>query len=259
MNHWDTSASVVVGVDGSVAALNAAKWAVAEAKSRGAPLRLVHVITPKRTPPRSRNDIRWAMKRGQDALQYAAAAIAEADNTVRVETEVRCGSPAEVLLDESYCAAMICIGTGGRRRAVLERQRLGPLAAALAEKAHCSVAIIRTEDDGVRIDTGVIAVVLDDQPDNDEVVHQAMKEGRLRKATVRQIDRRLNSWVRRYADVHVETVAYGTGRGCSEGGGATADLAVVGRADAEKIAQLVTPNCHPIPGYPDCSVLLVRN
>src|ERR1700758_3117621 len=107
MNHWDTSASVVVGVDGSVAALNAAKWAVAEAKSRGAPLRLVHVIAPKRTTPRSRNDIRWAMQRGQDAVRYARAAVAEADNTVRVETEVRCGSPAEVLLDESYGAAMI--------------------------------------------------------------------------------------------------------------------------------------------------------
>ena len=25
------------------------------------------------------------------------------------------------------------------------------------------------------------------------------------------------------------------------------------------IADLVTPNCHPILGYPDCSVLLVRH
>jgi hypothetical protein len=37
------------------------------------------------------------------------------------------------------------------------------------------------------------------------------------------------------------------------------DLAVVGSADAAEIAGLATPNCHPIVGYPDCSVLVVRH
>jgi nucleotide-binding universal stress UspA family protein len=253
MTHSDASVPVVVGIDGSIAAINAAKWAVAEAKSQGAPLRLVHVIPHTRTPSASRS----AVKRGQDVLQYAAAAVADAGNTGPVETEIRCGTPAEELIDESRGAVMVCVGTGGYRPA-LEPHRLGPTAVALAEKALCSVAIIRTEDNGTTPNGGVIAVVLDDQPDNDEVVHQAMREGRLRKATVRQIDRRLNSWVRRYPDVRVETVACGTGPRYSERTTAAVDLAVVGRAGADQLGQLATPNCHPILGYPDCSVLLVR-
>jgi hypothetical protein len=98
---------------------------------------------------------------------------------------------------------------------------------------------------------------VDDALDNDAVVRQAMLEGRLRNATVRQIDRRVNSWVRRFPDVRVETVAAGRGR---SGGlsSSSVQLAVVGHADAESIGQLVTPNCHPIVGYPDCSVLVAR-
>ncbi len=39
--------SVVVGIDGSQAAVNVAKWAVDEAIDRQLPLRLVHVIPRK--------------------------------------------------------------------------------------------------------------------------------------------------------------------------------------------------------------------
>ena len=45
--------SVVVGIDGSQAALDAATWAVAEAVSLGVPLRLVHVSAAKHAPPAS--------------------------------------------------------------------------------------------------------------------------------------------------------------------------------------------------------------
>ena len=89
----------------------------------------------------------------------------------------------------------------------------------------------------------------------------AMHEGRLRNAIVRQVDRRLNSWIRRYPDVHVETVAAGTGcrYGNSSHQHAGVQLAVVGQADADKISTLAVPNCHPIVDYPACSVLLVRD
>jgi nucleotide-binding universal stress UspA family protein len=40
---WKSSAPVVVGVDGSDAAITAAKWAIDEAVSRDVPLRIVHV------------------------------------------------------------------------------------------------------------------------------------------------------------------------------------------------------------------------
>lgn len=138
---------------------------------------------------------------------------------------------------------------------------VGPTATALAERACSPVAIIRTRDDGTPRTEGVVSVVLSDEADNDDVVHLAMQEGRLRRATVRQIDRRTDSWIRRFPDVHVETVAAGTGgQYCDyKNGDAAVGLAVVGRADADQIASLTVPNCHPILGYPDCSVLLVRH
>jgi hypothetical protein len=86
-----------------------------------------------------------------------------------------------------------------------------------------------------------------------------MEEARRRHATVRQIDRRLDSWVRRYPDVPVQIVAAGTGAKAPENHSSAIDLAVVGEADADELPGLVTPNCHPILGYPDCSVLLVRH
>jgi Universal stress protein family. len=52
---WKSSAPVVVGVDGSDAAINAAKWAIDEAISRDVPLRIVHVthIEGDETAPRT--------------------------------------------------------------------------------------------------------------------------------------------------------------------------------------------------------------
>jgi hypothetical protein len=96
-------------------------------------------------------------------------------------------------------------------------------------------------------------------PTTTKLCTKPMEEGRRRNATVRQIDRRLNSWVRRYPDVPVQVVATGTGMKSSENRSSAIELAVVGRADADQIAELATPNCHPIVGYPDCSVFIIRD
>jgi hypothetical protein len=162
-----------------------------------------------------------------------------------------------VLINESPDAALVCVGTD--RRGWAADKLLGTTEAALATRAHRPVAIIRTSPDGTAAKPGVIAVVLNDEPDNDEVVHQAMEEGRRRNATVRQIDRRLNSWVRRYPDVPVQVVGAGTGMKSAENRSSAIELAIVGRADADQIAELATPNCHPIVGHPDCSMFIVRD
>jgi nucleotide-binding universal stress UspA family protein len=234
---------VVVGVDGSHAALNAAQWAVTEAISRGTVLRLVYAQGPA-------DHGSTVTSRASRALEAAYAAVSADSRAIDVQTACLVGRAEQVLVEESKDASMVCIGAGGRFGAPL-----GPLASALGHHAQCSVAIIREGQDQR---AGVISVVLDDAPDNDAVVHQAMREGRMRHATVRQIDRRVNSWVRRFPDVHVETVAAGCGPHCAhEPESAVPQLAVVGRADAQRIGELVSPNCHPIVGYPECSVLLV--
>jgi nucleotide-binding universal stress UspA family protein len=251
------SKSVVVGIDGSKAAVNAAKWAVDEAISRQLPLRLVDVVGRSQAQSESAQPSDWELECGETALYQADVAVQDVGRPVEVETVLLSGDPVQVLINESQDAALVCVGTD--RRGWAAGKLLGATEAALATRAHCPVAIIRTNPDGTPSEPGVIAVVLNDEPDNDEVVHQAMEEGRRRNATVRQIDRRLDSWVRRYPDVPVQVVAAGTGMKSSENHSSAIELAVVGRADADQIAELAIPNCHPIVGYPDCSVLIIRD
>jgi nucleotide-binding universal stress UspA family protein len=249
----DHAGAIVVGVDGSLEALNAVRWAVAEAVHRDLTLRLVHAV------PVRHGTTRDGDSDCDSVLSDAEDAATQIKESVRVQMAEIPGRPGDVLICESRRASMVCIGSREPRRAA--SRLIGATAAALAEHARCPVAIIRTGDDGCARTDGVVAVVLSDECDNDDVVHRAMHEGRLRGATVRQIDRRVDSWIRRYPDVRVETVAAGTGGqyGRCESRNPEVGLAVVGSSDAGKIATLSTPNCHPIVGYPDCSVLLVRH
>lgn len=238
---------IVVGFDGSPPAVNALRWAVAEAVARDVPLRLTRVLG-EGTPPADLDATRRALAEAGDAL------VAQSPN-LRVQTCATRGGVADVLLAQSHAAAMICVGSDG----YCVGRPLGALATTLAQHAGCDVAVIKDCPDSPTTDPGVVAVVLDDEADDDERVHQAMREGRLRHTSVRQIDRRADSWVRRYPDVHVETVAAGTGFPApGSPDRRPPQLAVVGRGDAEQLADLATPNCHPIVGFPDCSVLVVR-
>jgi len=117
---------------------------------------------------------------------------------VQIETAIVRGRPECVLIDESRRAALVCVGSEGKGPRA--RMPLGSTAAALVKHAHCPVAIVRS---GVapQTDTGWIAAVQNDEPDNDAVVHRAMQEGRLRRAPVLLIDTRFDSWIRRYPDV----------------------------------------------------------
>ncbi|QEN14866.1 universal stress protein [Mycolicibacterium sp. ELW1] len=246
--------AVVVGVDGSPWSLNAVNWAVPEAVSRGVTLRLVHAV-PTAVPGATESGFDW-----DAVLVEAQDAANRTHRDVRAETASVIGSPGDVLARESADAAVVCIGA--RPPHVAAGRLFGATASHLADHARCPVAIIRSGDDGRARVGGVVSVVLSDDPDNDDVVHLAMQEGRLRDATVRQIDRRADSWIRRYPDVHVETVSAGTGwvgRHDGDPHERQVGLAVVGASDADTLTSVSVPNCHPILGYPDCSVLLVRH
>ncbi|MDT5200819.1 MAG: hypothetical protein QOH34_2341 [Mycobacterium sp.] len=175
------------------------KWAVDEAISRQIPLRLVHGVGRSKAQSALACICDWEVECGETALDQAEVAVQGVGKPVEVATVLLSGDPEQVLINESPDAARVCVGTD--RRGWAADKLLGTTEAALATRAHCPVAIIRTSPDATAAKPGVIAVVLNDEPDNDEVVHQAIEEGRRRNATVRQIDRRLTSWVRRYPDV----------------------------------------------------------
>ena len=256
MTQLERSKPVVVGIDGSQAAIDAATWAVDEAVSLGVPLRLVHVSAAKQARRPPAEDRPWDVERAESALYRTEMTVHDMGRPVQVETAIVRGRADCVLIDESRRAAMVCVGSEGKGPCA--RMPLGSTAAALAQHAHCPVAIVRSGG-APQTDSGWIAAVQNDEPDNDAVVHRAMEEGRLRRAPVLLIDRRVDSWVRRYPDVHVQTVATRQGRTrWMENPSDSIQLAVVGSADAEHVARLVWPDYHPVLGDANRSVLLVR-
>ena len=254
MSRPDASKSVVVGIDGSPEAVNAAVWAVDEASSRDVPLRLVHVV-----------GVQWptahlpaeAVELGESALLEAQTAVQGQDRPVEVETVVLGGDLVDALIEESRHAAMICVGLESGQGP--RRTRPGDIGVALARRAHCPVAIIRSYRGEPPIDSGWITVMLNDQPDNDAVVHQAMLEARLRGAPVLQIDGRADSWTRRYPDVPVYTMSVHRDTLPShESHYGTAQLVVVSSDDAEAATSPGGTAWHPLISPGECSLLVVR-
>ena len=133
---------VVVGIDGSEQSAHAALWAVEEALGRDVPLRLVYIVRTDLTGPLSAEEYRIAVDDAKVTLHSVRSEIEAAGRPVVVETEILEGSPAGVLLAESPYASMICLGSSGMGR--LGRALLGSTAGMVAERASCSVAIVRS-------------------------------------------------------------------------------------------------------------------
>jgi nucleotide-binding universal stress UspA family protein len=267
--------SVVVGIDGSQAAIQAAEWAADEAVMREVPLRLVQII-PEQVEPAplaSVGNVRMEREYAETALRMAGAAVEAAGKPVKVETAILQGDPAARLIEESRNAEMICVGSVGIGR--FARALLGSTAAELAEAAHCPVAIIRTRQNQLKSDGDLIVVAVNEAPDNDDVVEQAMQEAQLRHAPVLalgvvrkdtgdmpgdEMDRRVQCWGRRYPGVNVYP---GATRADIADFLAVLDkrieLAVIGSTDADQVTRLIGPHQHPILGHAECSVLIVRS
>ncbi len=135
MNRPQSSQRVVVGIDGSDAAINAAKWAVSEAISRDVPLRLVHAI-PEREPDGAASDDSLDIEYGETALRAACTEVNAMGKQVKVETELVHGSPGSALVDESAYAAMVCLGSVGIGQ--LSRRVIGSTATTVAEEVALS-------------------------------------------------------------------------------------------------------------------------
>ncbi|HTQ21862.1 universal stress protein [Mycobacterium sp.] len=272
MSHPQAPKRVVVGIDGSEAAINAAKWAVSEAISRDVPLRLVHAI-PEPRPDAPADDDSLDIEYGETALRAATAALHAMGEQVKVETDIVHGSSDSVLVDESRHAAMVCIGTIGIGQ--VARKFLGSTAASVAKGARCPVAVIRDNREAEKSPSREwIAVAVGDSPGNDMVLDYGFKEAQLRKAPIlamgvwrwglgeipyRQLDHRLGRWVSQFPDVHVLPAA--ARHGVAEFLTSTKEsvqLAVVGRSDSGKVARMVGP-INPHFGHAGCSVLVVRD
>ena len=137
--------TIVVGVDGSAGARAAAAFALREARLRQARLRLVAALhLPVAVFP---GGFTPAVQ-GQDELEALARAaldecvVALGDTEVEIETKIRAGRPAEVLIQESADDAELLVvgsrGLGGFRGLLL-----GSVGQQCAHHAHCPVVVVR--------------------------------------------------------------------------------------------------------------------
>jgi nucleotide-binding universal stress UspA family protein len=137
---------IVVGVDGSDAALSAARWALHEAHRCGATLTLVHAWQsyaelPAYSPLQSQHIAAYV-----DAAQQTLDAVVR---RLRAEPEAAAvdfdpilipGPPGPVLVDESVDADMLVVGSHGRGD--LGRVLLGSVSAYCVHHAACSTLIV---------------------------------------------------------------------------------------------------------------------
>jgi nucleotide-binding universal stress UspA family protein len=182
MNSAQSPGPVVVAVDGSEAAIGAARWAAREAIHRDVSIRLVHVIQTADGPTRSDRTDAAEHDYAESSLRAACLAIEATDLPVKIDTAVLYGDLDCALIAESSSATLMCAGSVGIGR--VANMVLGSTAAILAREAHCPVAIIRRGDQSPCPEDGLIAVVVDDGPGNREVVRCAMEEARMRRAPV---------------------------------------------------------------------------
>lgn len=88
MNQSHKPPSIVVGIDGSKPAVQAALWAVDEAASRDIPLRLLYAIEPDDPGYAAHGAAARKLAAAENAVRYAFTAVEAADRPVKVEVEI---------------------------------------------------------------------------------------------------------------------------------------------------------------------------
>lgn len=265
MNEPTKPTSIVVGIDGSRTALNAALWAIDEAVTRDIPLRLLYAVEPdgaQQIPPdRAARKLAIA----ENAVRYASMAIEAEEKPVRIEVEIAQEHPATALIRASASAAMVCVGAVGLHH--FRPDRAGSTAAAVAASAHCPVAVIRGHGGRAGPDAHWIVVEPGRSADTDAVLSVAVDEARLRKLPLRAVggdgqvlsdlNRRLERWRRRYPDVEVEaTVSHESLLHFLAENSRRVGLVIVGVHDQELVNQLMGPEGSGVLHNAHCSVLI---
>ena len=229
---------IIVAVDGSGPSDAAVRWAARESALRSVPLRLLHIVgahsvtrslmsVPVGTGQWQDAHAREIVDRAADLAQRTAkeagaeAAIAGA--------EIRHAAAIPTLIELSERAMMIVVGSRGH--GALRRGLLGSVSTGLVYGAHCPVAVIH---DGATPDADAPVVVgIDGSPSSELATRIAFEEAAGRRVElvavhawsdvdlrevpdvdwdavaerkVKLLEKRLSSWVERYADVKVRRV-----------------------------------------------------
>jgi nucleotide-binding universal stress UspA family protein len=143
----NSTALVLVGVDGSAASLAALDWAVGEAEGRHCPLRIVHAFIWPSFPhvplgPSPYGPPEGGLRVEADRiLDRAVRRACEESPGVTVQGMVRPGWPVPVLLDEAADAGLIVVGSRGLGG--FAGLLMGSVSSQVAEHARRPVVVTR--------------------------------------------------------------------------------------------------------------------
>lgn len=161
-----SAAPVVVGIDGSDSAVNAARWAGAVAEKLGAPLHVLHAL-----PTIGRNLTQTAgamvaamMSYQQDCAEIFLKAAVEAVSAERPGLQITTASvnePADEALIAASAQARVVV-LGGKAVTPAAALLIGSTALAVTTRAACPVVAFR--GDRVAPGDGPIVVGVDDSP-----------------------------------------------------------------------------------------------
>lgn len=265
---------VVVGIDGSDAAVNAALWAVDEATVRNAPLRLIYVIDDERWPGTVHSATQTEVDFARRSLTCATQAVGRGGAHVTTAGAVLRGHPDDVLITESANASLVCVGSTGIGWVV--SKVLGSTTESVAAQAHCPVAIIRQpEATGPSGAGGAVVVGFPRARHEDRAFQQALEEARLRHATLvavglwredfgdtpyDELKHCVQHWRSRYPDVHVypSPSLADLPRFLADNADGHVQLVVIDQDDAHLVADIVGPQGHSLLEHGRCSVLVAR-
>jgi nucleotide-binding universal stress UspA family protein len=136
---------VVVGVDGSESSLRALRWAAGQAALMGLPLEVVTAWTfpdhpaPLDVPVRVDN-LDSLIDQALVELDDIVDGAIPTNQREHVCTRVIRGDAAHVLLQEAEGAALLVVGTRGRRE--IERLLLGSVSDRCVKQSHCPVTVV---------------------------------------------------------------------------------------------------------------------
>ncbi|NNH69310.1 universal stress protein [Nocardia uniformis] len=271
----DPGPAIVVGVDGSSAAMHAAEWAATEAAARQVPLRLIHFVAPVDKPAFRPGGTRFRQARDllETARKMVLGKVPEPDR-LEVQTAVLRGHADTALLEMSESAALIVVGTSGA--GFLTRVVLGSTALALVRNAHCPVAIVRRPG----IATGPVLAPVIGWPAAAPILMAGMRAAALRHTELLVVriwqgrpwaappghyvapsgvtDAQIAQCRRTHPDVEVRSVTVaGNPAEAIERFSAAAQLVVIGTADHRYGGGATAALAHELVRHCDCPVLVL--
>lgn len=179
-----TSEFIVVGVDDSDAATQAARWAAEEASRRHCELRVIHAFTlpgiagyPEFSA--DSDDLPDVMRRaGEKLLDQVTADLRRRNPGLTVTTRLVYERTSVVLRSESAEALLTVVGSGGESR--LSGALLGSTTLAAASTGPAPVAIIHLGD--IERTAGPVVVGIDGTATSEDAVGFAFHEASIRRA-----------------------------------------------------------------------------